>query len=105
MARLQFQVFSIELVNFGLYLHLPVDETFSHGRFTTFIIINRYVVLPLITLIEVFFLSSVKRPEVSLQADSWLGILQADTQSACLYSRGRPSLPHLVLHWLGVCWL
>lgn len=63
MARLQFQVFSIELVNFGLYLHLPVDETFSHGRFTTFIIINRYVVLPLITLIEVFFLSSVKRPE------------------------------------------
>jgi hypothetical protein len=77
-----------------------VDDVFGHGWFRTFLTINTFVINSLIALIEVLFLSSIRRQEVSrnIFGDSLrLTFLVADlgTRRWTYYS-----LPHL--HRMGI---
>jgi hypothetical protein len=48
------------------HLILAADHTFGHGWYTTFFVLDKYAICAAIAIFEVFFLSSIKRQEVSI---------------------------------------
>ncbi|PMD22359.1 hypothetical protein NA56DRAFT_670422 [Hyaloscypha hepaticicola] len=42
---------------------IPGDQTFGHGWYTTFFVLDKYAVSAVIAFVEIFFLSSIKRQE------------------------------------------
>ncbi|KAK2627041.1 hypothetical protein QTJ16_004216 [Diplocarpon rosae] len=54
---------------------IPAGDTFGHGHFTTFYVVNKYVISALIALIEVIFLSSIRRQDPIFAHATGLSIL------------------------------
>lgn len=44
---------------------IPIEDLFNYGWFPPFIIFNRYLIAPILTVVEVFLFSSIKRSTVS----------------------------------------
>jgi hypothetical protein len=82
-------------------LTLSGDQTFGHGWYTTFFVLNKYAISAAIAFVEIFFLSSIKRQEVEI-----IALLRAFSQTNMYAAAKCTSLwtriPLLPLHWMGL---